>query len=83
MKRALALVFLAVLMGFLVATFTGAIISPERATELPGGSLSVGLAVGFAMSEILHRRSCWRCVAMGGLAGLASWALYGLIFLLL
>jgi hypothetical protein len=56
--------------GFLVALGTGVAVSPNRARQLPGGSLAVGLVIGSSMAETAGLKiAC-------AVAGVAGWAIY-------
>ena len=75
---------LAITFGFLAAFVTGMVVTPEKAMTLPGGSLSVGLAMSFIFPRFVLFVGSFVCQFLFlitlALAGLGGWLIYIAVF---
>lgn len=69
----LGAIVLSVVLGLAVAAGTSLLLSSEKAAQLPGGSLSVGLITGYTLThEVGTALLC-------AVAGVLGWVIYRLI----
>lgn len=66
-------VALSVVLGLVVAVVTSLLLSSKKAARLPGGSLSVGLIVGYTMTHDVRK------ALLCAVAGVVGWVIYRLM----
>ncbi|MBU0535231.1 MAG: hypothetical protein ABIJ82_00260 [Patescibacteria group bacterium] len=74
-KKFILPVLVAFLIGLMVSLTTGAILTPDKAAHLPGGSLSAGFIIGTTWMRSSGRTKILFVIATT-CAGLLGWAAY-------